>query len=65
MKRLLWMLFGAGTAIVGYQIHSSIFWSLCDLVFAPITWVKWLVLISVSRASVVYVAVPLSNRTSA
>ena len=31
------------TAMIGYTIHSSIFWSLVDFFFAPLVWMKWLV----------------------
>ena len=46
MKRfgnLLWGIFSIGTAIVGYEIHSSIFWSIMDFLFSPLAWAKWLV----------------------
>lgn len=30
------------TAIVGNEIHNSIFWSIVDFFFWPIAWIKWL-----------------------
>lgn len=32
------------TAMIGYTIHSSIFWSIMDFVFWPFAWCKWLVM---------------------
>lgn len=37
-----WLL-GIPTAIIGYEIHGSIFWSVIDLLFYPIVWAKWLI----------------------
>ena len=34
---------GVATAMVGYTMHSSLFWSIMDFIFTPITWAKWLV----------------------
>lgn len=31
------------TAMIGYRIHSSIFWSIMDFIFWPIAWCKWLI----------------------
>lgn len=31
------------TAIIGYNIHHSIAWSIVDFIFYPIVWVKWLI----------------------
>ncbi len=32
------------TAMIGYHIHHSIFWSICDFLFAPFAWCKWLIM---------------------
>lgn len=32
---------GVATAMVGYTIHGSIFWSIVDFFFVPIVWIKW------------------------
>lgn len=38
----------AATAMVGYTIHGSIFWSALNFLFWPIAWAKWLVCKEVS-----------------
>lgn len=48
MKKILWMVFNVGTALVGFQIHSSIVWSICDFIFSPLAWAKWLIYHEVS-----------------
>jgi len=30
------------TAMIGYNIHGSIFWSIMDFIFTPFAWIKWL-----------------------
>lgn len=39
----LYMLFQFFTAIVGYHIHNSIFWSVVDWFIAPLVWLKWFI----------------------
>ena len=39
---LFYLLICVGTAMVGYQIHSSMFWSIINFFFTPISWVVWL-----------------------
>jgi len=36
------------TAIIGYEIHRSLFWSICDYIFFPLAWAKWLICQEVS-----------------
>jgi hypothetical protein len=36
-------LFAIATAIIGHEIHGSIFWSIVDFLFWPFAWIKWLV----------------------
>jgi len=31
------------TAMIGYSIHKSIFWSIIDFIFTPLVWIKWLI----------------------
>lgn len=38
-----YVIFNCLTAMIGYHIHSSIFWSIVDWLFAPIVWIKWLI----------------------
>ena len=38
------------TAMIGYTIHSSIFWSIMDFFFAPFAWIKWLIFREVTMA---------------
>lgn len=39
-----YFLFAIGTAMIGYNIHDSIFWSFIDFFFAPLVWIKWLIM---------------------
>ena len=41
--RFLYFLVSVATAIIGFNIHHSIFWSIMDFFFTPFTWLKWLV----------------------
>lgn len=41
--RIIYFLFTLATAMIGYTIHSSLFWSIMDYFFAPLTWAKWLI----------------------
>ena len=41
--------FAVLVAMVGYQIHHSIFWAIMDFVFWPFAVVKWLVLHQVNK----------------
>lgn len=36
-------LFNVCTAMIGYQIHHSLFWSVMDFIFSPVTWAKWFI----------------------
>ncbi len=40
--------FGLLTAMIGYQIHNSFFWSIVDFIFSPLAWFKWIILHEVS-----------------
>lgn len=42
MYRLLLLIFATCISMIGYTIHGSIFWSVMDFMFSPITLVKWL-----------------------
>jgi len=37
------ILFCLPTAVIGYHIHSSIFWAIIDFIFWPIVWIKWVI----------------------
>lgn len=43
MKKLIYLIVCVMTAMVGYQIHRSIFWAVIDFIFTPIALVKWLI----------------------
>ena len=43
INRVLYLIITIGTAMIGYHIHGSIFWSVMDWLFWPIAWFKWLV----------------------
>ena len=43
MRSFLALIFCAATAMVGYTIHGSIFWSIVDFIFSPVAIVKWLI----------------------
>lgn len=43
ISNILQWLIGVPTAIVGYAIHHSFFWSVMDFSFYPLALVKWLV----------------------
>ena len=40
---VIYTLFAALTAIIGYNIHQSIFFSLMDFLFCGLVWIKWLI----------------------
>ena len=39
----IYLLFAVVTAMIGYHIHDSIFWSIMDFLFPIFTWIKWLI----------------------
>jgi len=41
MHKLIAFIISLATAIIGYEIHSSIFWSIIDFFFWPFAWIKW------------------------
>lgn len=41
--RLLYAIFAVLTAVIGYHIHGSIFWTIIDFFFSPLAWLKWLI----------------------
>jgi hypothetical protein len=40
----LYPIFAFCTAMIGYTIHNSVGWSILDFLFAPVAWMKWLVM---------------------
>ena len=49
ISKVFVLLFAGITAIVGYHVNvhdgsfCPLFWSIVDFLFAPISWVKWLI----------------------
>jgi hypothetical protein len=43
MKSIFCFFVGIVTAMLGYTIHGSLFWSIVDFIFWPIVIIKWLV----------------------
>lgn len=41
--KLMGLIIAVLTAMIGYTIHSSIFWSIIDFFFFPLAWIKWLI----------------------
>ena len=41
--KLLYTFFSICTALIGYTIHGSIFWSVMDFFFVPFVWIKWFI----------------------
>lgn len=40
--KLIYFIFSVLTAMIGYTIHQSFFWSIIDFFFTPLAWIKWL-----------------------
>jgi hypothetical protein len=40
--KTLYIIISVLTAMIGYTIHHSLFWSIMDFLFTPITWIKWI-----------------------
>jgi hypothetical protein len=45
-----YILFQLPTAMIGYQIHSSVFWAIMDFLFWPLVWCKWLIMQEVNMS---------------
>lgn len=41
--RWVYTLFSIATAMVGYNIHGNVFYSIADFIFTPIAWIWWLI----------------------
>ena len=48
MMRFLYIILCTATAMIGYTIHGSLFWSIVNFIFCPISWAKWLICKEVS-----------------
>jgi hypothetical protein len=48
MMRFLYIILCTVTAMIGYTIHGSLFWSIVNFIFCPISWAKWLICKEVS-----------------
>ncbi len=44
MKDMIYFIFCVATAMIGYNIHKSLLWSIFDFLFAPFVWAKWLIM---------------------
>lgn len=40
---ILGLIFATCVAMVGFTIHHSVFWAMCDFVFSPLALCKWLI----------------------
>lgn len=43
MTRFIYTLFCLATAMIGYTIHHNLFYSIINFIFAPISWIYWLI----------------------
>lgn len=43
LSNLIYTLCALATAMIGYQIHNSLFWSIIDFLFMPLALAKWLI----------------------
>ena len=50
MQDLIYFIFCIATAMIGYKLHSSIFWAIVDFLFAPFVWAKWLIMQQVNMS---------------
>ncbi len=39
----LYLIVCTSTAMIGYTMHNSIFWSIIDFLLTPLVWFKWLI----------------------
>lgn len=39
---LIYCILCIATAMIGYQIHGSVFWAIIDWWLAPLAWLKWM-----------------------
>lgn len=43
LTQFLYLILAIATAMIGYTIHGSIFWSIVDFFFMPLVWIKWMI----------------------
>jgi hypothetical protein len=48
ISKFIYTILCAATAMIGYAIHGSLFWSIVDFFFCPFAWAKWLIYQEVS-----------------
>lgn len=41
--KFLYFIFCILTAMIGYTIHRSLFWSIIDYLLCPLVWAKWII----------------------
>lgn len=40
---IIWVAIALATAVIGFHIHHSVFWSIIDFFFSPFAWLKWMI----------------------
>lgn len=43
MEKLALIIISIASAMIGYEIHGSFFWSFIDFFFWPLAWFKWMI----------------------
>lgn len=41
--KIIYVLFCIATAVVGNEIHHNAFYAICNFLFAPLSWLVWLI----------------------
>lgn len=57
----IYFIFSVITAMIGYNINHSIFWSIMDFIFTPFAWCKWLIMHQVTFSIIKNTFMFLSN----
>ena len=47
-----YFLIAIATAIIGHEIHGSLFWAIVDFFFWPFAWAKWFLFQEVSVSTI-------------
>ena len=43
LLEIIHLLVSIATAMIGFRIHNSLFWSFVNFIFPVISWIKWLI----------------------
>lgn len=43
IRQLFYLFFSVATAMIGYHIHGSVGYAILNFIFAPISWIVWLI----------------------